>query len=68
MLTDGLSALAFGAEPAESNVMQRAANENVFAHGMWQHIVWIGFFVGGITLVNDLGNLSRRRTLADHRF
>jgi Ca2+-transporting ATPase len=53
-ITDGLPGLALASEPAEANVMRRAPrprNESVFAHGIWQHIVWAGLLIGGVSLV-----------------
>lgn len=53
LVTDGLPGLAFSAEPAEPGVMRRrprAPSESIFAHGMWQHIVWVGLFVAFISL------------------
>ncbi len=53
LVTDGLPGLALTAEPAEPGIMSRAPrppNENIFAHGMWQHIIWVGLFIGGISL------------------
>lgn len=62
LLTDGLPGLAFSAEPAESGIMQRAPRapeENIFAHGMWQHILWTGLFVAGISLASMGWAISR---------
>ena len=28
----------------------RAPTESVFARGMWQHILWVGVLIGGVTL------------------
>ena len=53
LVTDGLPGLALTAEPAEKGIMQRAPRppeESIFAHGMWQHIVWVGLFIGGISI------------------
>jgi Ca2+-transporting ATPase len=53
LITDGLPGLALTAEPAEKGIMQRAPRppeENIFAHGMWQHIVWVGLFIAGISI------------------
>lgn len=40
-------------EKAERGVMQRPPrppDESVFAHGMWQHMVWVGLLIGGVSL------------------
>ncbi|NNJ95908.1 MAG: cation-translocating P-type ATPase [Gammaproteobacteria bacterium] len=53
LVTDGLPGLAFSAEPAERGIMSRPPRppqENIFAHGMWQHILWVGLFIAGISL------------------
>lgn len=62
LLTDGLPGLAFSAEPAESGIMQRdprPPKENIFTHGMWQHILWVGLFVAGISIGIMAWALSR---------
>lgn len=54
LVTDGLPALALTAEPAEKSVMDRpprSPSENLFDHGMWQHILWVGMLMAGITLL-----------------
>ena len=56
LVTDGLPGLAFSAEPAERGVMQRpprAPEESIFAHGMWQHILWVGLFVGALSIATQ---------------
>jgi len=53
LITDGLPGLAFSAEPAERGIMTRPPRppeENIFAHGMWQHIIWVGLFIAGISI------------------
>lgn len=53
LVTDGLPGLALAAEPAERGIMQRAPrppNENLFANGMWQHILGIGLLLAGLCL------------------
>jgi Ca2+-transporting ATPase len=62
LVTDGLPGLAFTAEPVERGVMRRPPRpprESIFAHGMWQHIVWVGLFVGGISIASQAWALSR---------
>ncbi len=53
LVTDGLPGLALAAEPAESGIMQRPPrpmDESIFAHGMWQHIIWVGLLIGILSL------------------
>jgi Ca2+-transporting ATPase len=53
LVTDGLPGLALAAEPAERGVMQRPPRppqESIFAHGLWQHMVWVGLLIGGASL------------------
>ncbi len=56
LVTDGLPGLAFTAEPAEREIMRRPPRpprESIFANGMWQHIIWVGLFVGGISIASQ---------------
>lgn len=53
LLTDGLPGLALAVEPAEKGIMQRPPRppaESIFAHGMWQHIVWVGLTIAAVSL------------------
>jgi len=53
LVTDGLPGLALSVEPEERGIMQRRprpSNESIFAHGMWQHMVWVGLLIGGLSL------------------
>ncbi len=62
LVTDGLPGLALTAEPAEPGIMSRAPRppeENIFAHGMWQHIIWVGLFIGGISIAAMAWAISR---------
>lgn len=56
LVTDGLPGLALTAEPAEKGIMQRPPRppkENIFSHGMWQHILWVGLLMGGVSLITQ---------------
>jgi len=53
LVTDGLPGVTLAAEPAERDVMQRPPRlptESVFAHGLWQHAVWVGILMAGLAL------------------
>ena len=54
LVTDGLPSLALTAEPAERGIMRRPprpAQESIFAHGMWQHMLWVGLLMAACTLM-----------------
>lgn len=54
LVTDGLPGLALAVEPAEKGIMERPPRppkENIFSHGMWQHILWVGLLIGGVSLL-----------------
>jgi len=56
LVTDGLPGLALAVEPEERGIMQRpprAPQESIFAQGMWQHILWIGLLMGGVSLFSQ---------------
>ncbi|MGE5319975.1 MAG: cation-translocating P-type ATPase, partial [Hyphomicrobiaceae bacterium] len=56
LVTDGLPGLALAGERAERSVMRRPPRpptESLFAHGMWQHIVWVGLLMGGVSLLTQ---------------
>jgi Ca2+-transporting ATPase len=56
LVTDGLPGLALAIEPSERDVMRRPPrppHESIFAHGLWQHIVWVGLLMGGVTLLTQ---------------
>ncbi len=53
LVTDGLPGLALANEVAEKNVMElppREPNENIFAHGLGWHILWVGLLMGAVCL------------------
>jgi len=54
LVTDGLPSLALTAEPAEHGIMRRPPRplqESIFAHGMWQHMIWVGLLMAALTLL-----------------
>jgi P-type Ca2+ transporter type 2C len=56
LVTDGLPGLALALEPEEPGLMRRPPrppNESIFAHGMWQDILWIGLLMGGVSLLTQ---------------
>jgi Ca2+-transporting ATPase len=56
LVTDGLPGLALAAEPAERDIMARPPRpprESIFAHGMWQHMIWAGLLMGGISVLTQ---------------
>jgi len=53
LVTDGLPGLALALEPLDPGVMKRPPRppqESIFAGGMWQHIIWVGLLIGGVSL------------------
>jgi P-type Ca2+ transporter type 2C len=53
LVTDGLPGLALAVEPEEEGVMKRPPRrpeESIFAHGMWQHIIWCGLAMAIVCL------------------
>ncbi len=61
LVTDGLPGLALAAQPAERGIMRRPPRppqESLFAHGMWQHILWVGLLIGGLCLVMQAWTMS----------
>jgi Ca2+-transporting ATPase len=56
LVTDSLPALALAAEPEEKGVMRRPPRppgESIFAHGMWQHMVWVGLLMAALALLTQ---------------
>jgi len=53
LVTDGLPGIALALEPGERELMRRPPRhprESVFAHGLWQHTLWVGLLTAGATL------------------
>jgi len=56
LVTDGLPGLALAAEPAERDVMRRRPRpmrESLFAHGLGQHVVWVGLLMGALAILTQ---------------
>jgi P-type Ca2+ transporter type 2C len=56
LVTDGLPGLALVVEPEERGLMKRSPrppNESIFAHGLWQHMVWVGLLIGAVSLISQ---------------
>jgi Ca2+-transporting ATPase len=53
LVTDGAPALSLGVEPAHRHAMEqppRRPDASIMGHGLWQHAVWVGLLMGGVTL------------------
>jgi Ca2+-transporting ATPase len=62
LVTDGLPGLALTTEPDEPDLMERPPRppqENIFAHGMWQDIIWVGMLIGSLSLFAMAWAISR---------
>ncbi|NOZ71933.1 MAG: cation-translocating P-type ATPase, partial [Chloroflexi bacterium] len=57
LVTDGVPGLALTVEPGEHDTMRRPPfkpNENIFARGLGKDILWIGIFMGLVSLAAGL--------------
>ncbi len=53
LVTDGAPALSLGVEPAHKHAMERPPRRpdaSIMGDGLWQHAVWVGLLMGGVTL------------------
>jgi Ca2+-transporting ATPase len=56
LVTDGLPGLALAVEPAEQSLMNRPPrppSESLFAGGLWQHVVWVGLLIAGLSIFSQ---------------
>jgi P-type Ca2+ transporter type 2C len=64
LVTDGLPGIALAAEAAEPNLMDRPPRpreENIFAGGLWQHVIWVGFLMASVTLATQASSYHTGR-------
>jgi Ca2+-transporting ATPase len=53
LVTDGAPALSLGVEPAHPNAMRqppRPSHASILGGGLWQHAIWVGLLMAGLTL------------------
>jgi len=53
LVTDGAPALSLGVEPAHKHAMKqppRSSDASILGDGLWQHAIWVGVLMAGITL------------------
>jgi len=58
LVTDGLPGIALAVEPEEHHLMDRPPRppgESIFAHGLWQHVLWAGLLMAVVTLLTEGG-------------
>ncbi len=56
LVTDALPGVALSLEPGEPGIMERPPYppaENLLSRGIWQHIVVMGFLIGGLTILGQ---------------
>jgi P-type Ca2+ transporter type 2C len=70
LVTDGLPGLAYSAEPAERDIMERPPRppaQSILAEGMAAQMVWVGLLLGGVSLsVHGTRDRTRHGELAEH--
>jgi Ca2+-transporting ATPase len=61
LVTDGAPALSLGVEPAHRHAMgrpPRRQDASILGAGLWQHAVWVGLLMGGVTLIVQAGAIE----------
>lgn len=56
LVTDGLPALAFAAEPADDTILKRPPRnpkESIFSKGIGIHVLWVGFLIGFVCILTQ---------------
>ncbi|NJL94357.1 MAG: cation-translocating P-type ATPase [Anaerolineae bacterium] len=62
LVTDGLPAIALGFEKGEPDVMDRpprSPRESIFARGVGMHVVWVGIWMGAVSLISFIYALNQ---------
>jgi P-type Ca2+ transporter type 2C len=62
LVTDGLPALSLATERSEKDIMQRPPrkpDESIFAKGLGVHILWVGIFIGLLTVGTQAYTMSQ---------
>ncbi len=61
LVTDGAPALSLGLEPGHKHAMRqppRRADASILGDGLWQHAVWVGLLMAGVTLAIEAGAIE----------
>ncbi|RYY15441.1 MAG: ATPase, partial [Chitinophagaceae bacterium] len=62
LVSDGLPAISLSFEKAEKDIMNRSprpSQQGIFAEGRGLHMIWVGLFMAGLTLILQAWALSR---------
>jgi Ca2+-transporting ATPase len=62
LVTDGAPALSLGVEPAHPHTMRlppRASSASILGGGLWQHAIWVGLLMAGLTLAVQAGAIDQ---------
>ncbi|MCG2615349.1 cation-translocating P-type ATPase [Terrimonas sp. NA20] len=65
LVTDGLPALALATEAEEKSIMERpprSPKESIFAQGLGIHILWVGLFIGLLTVGTQWYSINHTET------
>ena len=62
LVTDGAPALSLGVEPAHAHAMRlppRRSDASILGDGLWQHAIWVGLLMAGLTLSVQAAAISQ---------